>query len=144
MQDSDTYESHEVRVRPFGLWVRPRPTRISLTRAEQYERSFEFEINKNGNERKCQLIRSNHLEVARGARGLRDGGVGGVGGVEVTLDGALRRMLDLEEALGEAFHLQVQTVERGFISAMPKLAIFPFYSGSGRRNQENALNTLTL
>ena len=92
--------------------------------SEQYERSFEFEIIKNGNERKCQLIRSNHLEVARGARGLRDGGVGGVGGVEVTLDGALRRMLDLEEALGEAFHLQVQKVQQGVNTSLQKLASF--------------------
>ena len=48
-----------------------------------------------------------HLEVARGPSGLGDGGVGCVGGVEVSLDCALGRMLDLEEALGEALHLQV-------------------------------------
>ena len=61
----------------------------------------EFHIDRN-------RIESNaHLEVARGSGGLGDGGVGGVGGVEVSLDGALRRMLDLEEALGEALHLQV-------------------------------------
>ena len=67
---------------------------------------------------------SNHLKVARGARCLGDGGVGGVGGVEVALDGALRRMLDLEEALGEAFHLQVQKVQ-GVNTSLQNVASFP-------------------
>ena len=63
----------------------------------------------------------NHLKVARGARGLRNSGVHRVGGVEVSLDGALQGMLDLEEALGEPFHLQVHGVSQR--TAKPRCSI---------------------